>query len=123
MIREQQDRQKDTQRLLDETLQKLEGLRVDLRQTGVDVTVVHPGFVRTPMTQGAKNPQPFMMDVEPAVRIMVRGILARRRTINFPWPTVALLRFAQLLPGPVYDRLAAALLLGGPPKRAARRWG
>src|SRR5687768_6874352 len=39
----------------------LEGLRVDLRDLGVGVTDVRPGFVRTPMTAKHKHPMPFML--------------------------------------------------------------
>jgi short-subunit dehydrogenase len=90
----------------------MEGLRIDLRGRGVAVTAVHPGFVRTPMIEGASNPQPFLMDVGPASRIILKGIAARRREINFPWQATALMRFARALPGPIYDRLIQAAVLG-----------
>jgi len=83
----------------------LEGLRVELRPRGIAVTAVHPGYVRTPMTAGAAHAQPFLMDVGPAARIILRGIAARRRTIAFPWQTATLMTLARLMPGAVYDRL------------------
>ena len=95
----------------------LEGLRVELRGRGVDVTIVHPGFVRTPMIEEGGASRPFVLDVGPACRIILKGVFARRRYVNFPWPTVGVLRFAQALPAPLYDRLAAAVLLGGAERR------
>ncbi len=83
----------------------LEALRPELKPRGIAVTTVHPGFVRTPMTAGAKHPQPFLMDVEPAARIIVRGIEAGRRRIDFPMPMVALMTLVRLMPGPIYDRV------------------
>src|SRR5688572_5712987 len=50
-----------------------ESLRVDLRKSGVAVTTVHPGFIRTPMTAGRKTKLPFLMEVEPAARLIVRA--------------------------------------------------
>lgn len=84
----------------------LEGLRVQLRDTGVGVTTIHPGFVRTPMTDVLERSQPFRMDVEPAARIIVRGLASGRRRIDFPWPAVAAMRLISLLPDPLFDALA-----------------
>jgi short-subunit dehydrogenase len=88
----------------------LEGLRVELRGRGIAVTTVHPGFVRTPMTEGNGRPQPFLMEPEAASARILRGIAARRAEVNFPWPMAALLGAVRLLPNWSYDRLAAALL-------------
>ena len=57
------------------------------------------------MTAGQNHPQPFLMDAEPAARIIVRGIEARRRRVDFPMPMVALMTLVRLMPGPLYDRL------------------
>ncbi len=84
----------------------LEGLRVELRPRGIAVTTVHPGYIRTPMTAGANHPQPFLMEVVPAARIILKGIERRRRTIDFPWRTAALMSLARLLPGAVWDRVS-----------------
>jgi hypothetical protein len=64
------------------------------------------------MTAGSKHSQPFLMDVEPAARIILRGIAGRRRRVDFPWPMVALLRAVQLMPGWLYDRISNRLLNG-----------
>ena len=63
----------------------LEGLRPELKRSGIAVTTVHPGYVRTPMTAGSSTFQPLLMDVEPAVRIILQGVAARRSKVDFPW--------------------------------------
>ncbi len=90
----------------------LEGLRPELARLGVAVTVVHPGYVRTPMTAGQANRQPFLMDCEPAVGRIVRGIARKSRRVDFPGPMVGLLRVARALPGWMFDPVAARILLG-----------
>jgi short-subunit dehydrogenase len=85
----------------------LEGLRVDLRGTGVVVTTIHPGFVRTPMTAGQARRQPFLMEPAPAVRLMVRGIRRGARRVDFPWAASLVMGAARLLPSPIFDRVAA----------------
>jgi short-subunit dehydrogenase len=92
----------------------LEGLRVELRPRGIFVTTVHPGFVRTPMIEGADHPHPFLLEVGPAAARIVRGIAAGRREVNFPWPMVALLSLVRHLPNPLADRLLAAWAKPGP---------
>lgn len=89
----------------------LEAADMELRPKGVAVTVVHPGFVRTPMTATIKDPMPFLVEVEDAAAIIDRGIRRRARMVRFPWPLGALARFGNALP-----RAARAALL-----RAATR--
>lgn len=103
----------------------LEGLRVELRGTGIGITTVHPGYVRTPMTARSDHPRPFLMEVEPAARTILRGIVARRRVVNFPVPMAALMGFVRAWPVWLYDPLAARLLnsrsgaRGASPSRSA----
>jgi short-subunit dehydrogenase len=96
----------------------LEGLRADLRGSGVSVTTVHPGFVRTPMTAGGGLRQPFLMNVEPAAQIILRGIAKGKRRIDFPWQTAALAKSVCYLPDWLYDRIAGPIVNGKP----ARKW-
>lgn len=76
----------------------LEGLRVDLQRTGVAVTDVQPGFVRTPMTDDNKNPMPFLVEPEVAADHIARGIANRAAVVSFPWQLATLVRSAQALP-------------------------
>ena len=83
-----------------------ESLRIDLRGTGVDVTVIKPGFVRTPMTDHNRHAMPFLLELDPAVDIMARAIRQRKKSLTFPWPLAAIVSAARLLPRPAYDWLA-----------------
>jgi short-subunit dehydrogenase len=96
----------------------LEGLRPELERLGIAVTVVHPGFVRTEMTAGRTSPQPFLMDAEPAVRIILRGVAARRSRVDFPSRMAGLMGLVRLLPDFLFDPMAARLLLGRRPRRS-----
>jgi short-subunit dehydrogenase len=89
----------------------LEGLRAELKPFGIAVTTVHPGYVRTPMTASRTNPQPFIMDADKAVRIILRGVLKRRSRVDFPRRMAALLQVVRILPDWLYDRLATRILL------------
>jgi short-subunit dehydrogenase len=84
-----------------------ESLRVDLRRSGVDVTVIHPGFIRTPMTAGRKKRLPFLLEVDDAACRILRAIERRARTYAFPWQLASIVRLIKHFPGALYDRLAA----------------
>ncbi|MEM7261624.1 MAG: SDR family NAD(P)-dependent oxidoreductase [Planctomycetota bacterium] len=61
----------------------LDGLDLRYRGSGLHVTTVKPGFVRTPMTAGLSEP-PFASDVEPVARDIVRAIDRGRRVVYTP---------------------------------------
>jgi short-subunit dehydrogenase len=84
-----------------------EGLRGELAASGVEVSVICPGFVRTPMTDVNPFPMPFLMDADRAARIVRRGLERNRARIAFPWPTYAAVRLLAMLPAALVDRIAA----------------
>jgi NAD(P)-dependent dehydrogenase (short-subunit alcohol dehydrogenase family) len=89
----------------------LESVRVDLRGSGVDVVVVHPGFIRNGSGDSADDQgKPFLMELEEGVRCILSGIERGRRVVHFPWPLSYLMRYVvRNLPGSTYDWLASRL--------------
>jgi NADP-dependent 3-hydroxy acid dehydrogenase YdfG len=83
----------------------LESLRFDVEPNGVRVTVINPGFVRTPLTDRNRFRMPFLMDVERAAAIIVSGLERDRKEIHFPRVFSTMLKVARVLPFPVYERL------------------
>jgi short-subunit dehydrogenase len=81
----------------------LEGLRVDLRGTGVAITDVRPGFVRTPMTAPSVFPMPFLMDADRACDLIFSGIRSRAPVVAFPWQLATIVRAGTLMPAAIYD--------------------
>jgi short-subunit dehydrogenase len=84
-----------------------ESLRVDLRGTGVDVTVITPGYVRTELTARNAHPMPFLMELDDAVAVMARGIRLRKRLVSFPRPLSSVVWLAQVFPARLYDWMAS----------------
>src|SRR5207237_8017472 len=62
----------------------LEALRVELAPLNVSVTIICPGWIRTPLTSNIAVPQPYMMEVHYAVARMVEAIRTRRPHLAFP---------------------------------------
>jgi short-subunit dehydrogenase len=83
-----------------------ESLRLDLRDTGVDVTIIHPGFIKTALTADRHAQMPYLMELQDATRKIVRAIEARKKSYAFPWQLASIVRFGMLLPISLYDRIA-----------------
>ena len=86
-----------------------EGLRGSAAGSGIGVSVICPGYVRTPMTDVNQFPMPFLMDAEQAATIIRSGLAANRSRIAFPKRMYALLWMLQLLPIALSDALVARL--------------
>jgi NAD(P)-dependent dehydrogenase (short-subunit alcohol dehydrogenase family) len=83
----------------------LEGMRIELRPRGIHVTIVCPGWIRTPLTANIKVPQPYMMDVEYAAGRIVEAIRRKREFFAFPGPARRRIRLLRWLPCRLSDWL------------------
>ncbi len=84
----------------------MEGLRVELRPRGVNVTSVFPGFVQTAMTENKNFPKPWMMQPDAAAQRILHAISRRRKVDCFPWQLTLMTRIGQLMPDWIIDRMA-----------------
>lgn len=85
----------------------LESLRVELRNTGVKVVTLAPGYIATPMTARNPYPMPFLMPVDAAARSMARQIEKGVRFAVMPWPMGIVAACLKWLPRPLFDMLFA----------------
>lgn len=83
----------------------LESLRVELAGSGVAVTTICPGYVRTAMTDINSYPMPFLMDANDAARKMAQSIATRRRFVIMPWQMALIGRLIKLVPAKLWDVL------------------
>jgi len=88
-----------------------EGLRGWLGNQGVEVSVVCPGYIRTPMTDVNEYPMPFIMSADKAARIIAQGLERNRSRIAFPLalyiPLWLISCFSTRLTDPLFARLPA----------------
>jgi short-subunit dehydrogenase len=84
-----------------------ESLRIDLRDSGVDVTIIHPGFIKTPLTSGRVSRMPYLMELDTAVEKILRAIEKRKKSYAFPWQLASIVRLSMVMPIFMYDRIAA----------------
>ncbi|UCH72913.1 MAG: SDR family NAD(P)-dependent oxidoreductase [Rhodospirillales bacterium] len=86
-----------------------EALRGSLRRDNVSVSVICPGFVRTPMTDVNGFPMPLLIDADVAAQIIRRGLARNRARIAFPLRLYAAVRLLGALPPAWTDPLLARM--------------
>lgn len=62
----------------------LHSLRIDLAAEKMDITVVSPGFIDTPLTRKNDFVMPALMSLDQACPIILKGINSRKRQVSFP---------------------------------------
>ncbi len=89
----------------------MESVRIDLRDTGIDVVTVCPGFVKSEITdRNDPNEMIMLLETDDGVRRMLRGLDKRRRTVHFPFPFTHFLRYGIAnLPRCVFDPLMSRI--------------
>jgi short-subunit dehydrogenase len=85
-----------------------ESLRLDLEPRGIAVTIIHPGFIKTPLTTGREASMPFLMELDDAVKKIVRAIEKRRKRYSFPWQLATIVRAGMVMPIWMYDQISRA---------------
>jgi short-subunit dehydrogenase len=76
----------------------MEGLRLQLRQRGIAVTTICPGFVHTPMTAVNQFKMPWVMPADRAARKIVAALERKKKVFNFPWQMNLLMKGAGWMP-------------------------
>ncbi len=83
-----------------------ESLRLDLAPKGIDVTIIHPGFIKTPLTAGRDAQMPFLMELDDAVKKIANAIERRKKSYAFPWQLATIVRAGMIMPIWMYDRIS-----------------
>lgn len=79
-----------------------EALYLELKDSGIDVTLVNPGFVRTPLTANNPFPMPAIVTPEQAAAAIVAGLARGAFEIHFPPRFTYVMKALALLPAPLY---------------------
>lgn len=85
----------------------MESLRTELRSSGVTITTLMPGFVRTAMTDKNEFRMPWLLEPDDAARRAVSAIERGRTDIRFPLPIALAVRLSTYAPNILYDWLVS----------------
>jgi short-subunit dehydrogenase len=83
-----------------------ESLRIDLRRTGVTVTIIYPGFIKTALTAGREKKMPYLMELDTAVEKILTAIEKGKKSYAFPWQLATFVRSSLIMPASMYDWIA-----------------
>lgn len=83
----------------------LESLRAELRNTGLSVHTISPGYIRTALTAGNTFAMPGLLDPDVAARRLLQGVAAGRTHIVLPRRIGWLSNALASLPTALHDRI------------------
>ena len=83
-----------------------ESVRLDVQDKGIAVTIIQPGFIKTPLTSGREAKMPFLMEMKDALPYFISAIESKKKFSAFPWPLATLVRAGRIFPAWLYDRIA-----------------
>ena len=84
-----------------------ESLRGELREFGVRVVTIAPGYIDTPLTRGNRYSMPFLMSAEAFADRAYAAIAAGTSYRVIPWPMGVVAWLMRRLPNALFDRLLA----------------
>jgi len=79
-----------------------ESLHVELESSNIDVRIINPGFVCTPMTDKNNFAMPMMINADDAAIAIADGLEAASFEIHFPKRLTWLMKLLQLLPAKLF---------------------
>lgn len=83
-----------------------ESVRLDIARHNIDVTIVQPGFIKTPLTSGRESKMPYLMELEAAIPKFINAIERKKKFAAFPWQLATIVRAGKFMPSWLYDRIA-----------------
>ena len=86
-------------------------LHIELKNV-VDVKVITPGFVKTPLTDKNNFPMPFIIGADSAARIISKGMISNKFEITFPISMYLVMKMLQVLPNLISNYICSLVKKG-----------
>ena len=83
-----------------------ESVRLDVQSKGICVTIIQPGFIKTPLTAGREAKMPYLMELDDAIPLFLNAIEKKKKFAAFPWQLATIVRAGKFMPAWMYDRIA-----------------
>ncbi len=86
-----------------------ESLQPECKAAGIDIRLINPGFVKSPLTDKNTFEMPFIIEAEEAASRIIKGLDGKGFEIHFPKRFTLWLKLFRSLPYFIYLKLAARL--------------
>ncbi|MBA6254497.1 MULTISPECIES: SDR family NAD(P)-dependent oxidoreductase [unclassified Colwellia] len=80
-------------------------LRLDLVSENIGVTLVHPGFIKTPLTEKNDFEMPFLLTSDEAANRIFQGVNRRSKYLHFPKRLTFILKLFSILPASLWQSI------------------
>lgn len=87
-----------------------ETLKLDLQRYNIDVSIINPAFVDTPMTKNFDHSKPFLVSAHNAAKRIIKGLERRKYEIAFPLPMIRLFKWFRYMPNGMFFYIAKRFL-------------
>ncbi|MFW2368826.1 MAG: SDR family NAD(P)-dependent oxidoreductase [Desulforhopalus sp.] len=88
----------------------VETLRIPLLKEKISVSLICPGFVKTPLTDLNDFPMPFRITPEEASDYIRKGLARRKAEVHFPKRFTFMLKILSHLPRPIWSKIAQKMV-------------
>ena len=72
--------------------------RNDLIRNNIQITTIHPEFIKTPMVKNNNSFMPFLMDVESAAERIIKALESGKKSYIFPWQWRLVIPLLKIIP-------------------------
>lgn len=86
-----------------------ESLQPECQAAGVDIRLINPGFVKSPLTDKNSFAMPFIIEAEDAADRIAKGLASKRFEVHFPKRFTLWLKLLKMLPYGFYLKLTKRL--------------
>ncbi|MGF1752061.1 SDR family NAD(P)-dependent oxidoreductase [Vibrio makurazakiensis] len=84
-------------------------LAIQLKQHDINVSVVRPGFVKTPLTDKNTFAMPMMVSTQEAAHAIISGLSKGKSDISFPTVFIVIMKCLRFLPSSIWNQLATRM--------------
>ena len=94
-----------------------EALKPEFDQYNIDLTLVNPGFVKTPLTDKNTFYMPFLLSPKEAASLILSGAKKKKFEITFPFGFAIFMKLLRILPYKLYFFLTQWMIQDGQQKK------